>query len=109
MAKTPNLLQANTSQFPYWFNPGVQPAYNIPGQMLAGEIADIGINRIPSETDYNNSDIRTIPTPDSPSQQVGQARQLQTHRAEMGRGAAIGLTDLLVQSIEFNAKIASNT
>lgn len=108
MPKTPNLLAANTASFPYWQNPGVQYPNMIPGQQMAGEIADIGINRIPSETDYNQADIRTIPTPDSPSQQVGQARQIQVHRAELGRGAAIGLTDLLIQSMEVNAKIAGN-
>ncbi len=108
MQKTPNLLAANTSQYPYWIAPGVQYPNMIPGQQMAGEIADIGINRIPSETDYNHADIRTIPTPDSPSQQVSQSRKIQVHRAELGRGAAIGLTDLLIQSVDFNAQIAGN-
>lgn len=108
MAKTPNLLAANTAQYPYWIAPGVQVPNLIPGQQMAGEIQDIGINRIPSETDYNQSDIRTIPTPDSPSQQVGQSIQIQAHRPELGRGASIGLTDLLIQSVQVTQRIAAN-
>lgn len=108
MNKTPNLLAANTAAWPYWQNPGVQYPNMIPGQQMAGEIADIGINRIPSETDFNQGDIRTIPTPDSPRQQIGESLLMQVHSAEMGRGASVSLLDMLTQQTSDLTKIAEN-
>jgi len=109
MEKIPDILTPATNLYPYWQNLGIQNPNMIPGHILAGEISDIGINRIPSETDFNNSDIRTIPTPGSPRQDVSASQKLQVHNAEMGRGAAVSLMDMFNQSMDTTTRIANNT
>lgn len=108
MSKTPNLLAPNTAAWPYWGNAGVQYPNLIAGQQLARELEDIGINRIPAQTDYEKADLRTIPTPGSPNQDIKSAFLLQTHQAELGRGASVSLMDMMNSSIKQTQEIGAN-
>lgn len=95
---TQNINQPNTNQFPVWVPPfNIQNPRRIVGGGIASMLADLQKNRIPSETDYLNSDIRTIPVP-ATNIDTKTAMQFETHRAEKGRGAAISLTDMLLMS-----------
>lgn len=94
-----NILDPGVNQFPYWQPLRLQVASLIPGQQMTGEIKDIGINKIPSETDYNNSDVRKIPFPVAPGQDVTSAKDLLYKPTPQGRGAGVGLMDMLQTSI----------
>lgn len=94
-----NIQDPNTRAFPYWPPLGIQQPAFIPGQQLAGEVQDIRINRIPQDTDFNQSDVRRLPTPNAPANDVTGAGELLTHSAPMGRGSGIGLMDMLQMSI----------
>ena len=89
----------NQRAFPYWPGLGIQVPSMIPGQIMSGEIVDIRVNRIPSETDYNPGDIRRIPAPNAPANDVTGAAELMTHKTPMGRGSGVGLMDMLQTSI----------
>lgn len=95
---TQNINQPNTNQYPFWSPPfGIQNPRQIVGGGIASMIEDLQFNRIPSETDYLQSDIRTIPTP-ATNIDTKTALSFETHRAQLGRGSAIGLADMLLQS-----------
>ncbi len=95
---TRNINQPNTSQYPFWPPPfGIQNPRQIVGGGIDSMIEDLQFNRIPSETDYLQSDIRTIPTPQT-NIDTRTATTFEAHRAQLGRGSAIGLTDLLLMS-----------
>lgn len=89
----------NNGAYPYWPLIG-QNQYNIPGEQIAGAIQDVDINRIPSETDYNNADINVIPVPGSPAADITGSLELQASRPSTGVGAGVGLMDLMMQSIQ---------
>lgn len=96
----PNLLNPNVNRFPFWQRPaGIQVPNLIPGQQMTGEIQDIRLNRIPLKTDFNNGDVRKIPFPQAPNNDVSSARDLLTHQIPQGRGAGVGLMDMLQTSI----------
>jgi hypothetical protein len=93
-----NINKPNTNQYPFWTPPfGIQNPRQIVGGGIDSMIEDLQFNRIPSETDFLNSDIRTIPTPQT-NIDTKTALTFETHRAQLGRGSAIGLTDLLLMS-----------
>lgn len=94
-----NILDPGVNQFPFWTPSRVQVPSLIPGQQMTGEIKDIVLNKIPSETDYNNSDVRQIPFPVAPGQDVSSANQLLFKPTPQGRGAGVGLLDMLQTSI----------
>jgi hypothetical protein len=94
-----NINDGNVQAFPYWPRTGIQNQFIIPGHILAGEVSDIAINRIPWETDFNNGDIRTIPFPGSPAQQVTDSIKIINHLTPLGHGQSANLMDLLVNSI----------
>lgn len=98
-SKIPNILDPGVNQFPFWTPLKVQVPSLIPGQQMTGEIKDIGINKIPSETDYNKSDVRQIPFPTAPGQDVSGAQALLFKPIPQGRGAGVGLMDMLQTSI----------
>lgn len=103
-----DLTKPNTESFPYWQNPGVQNQYIIPGVQIAGMIDDIRINRIPSQTDFNDSDIRAIPIVDTSKPDTEAIQALQTHTAELGRGASVSLIDMFKMSMDEVRKIGGN-
>lgn len=95
-----NILNPNTQNFPYWAPlAGAQSPLLIPGAQLARMVEDVKINRTPEETDFNRGDIRQIPLPTAPGQDVTSAGALLVHSTPMGRGAGVGLFDMLTQSI----------
>lgn len=95
---TQNINQPNTAVYPFWTPPfSIQNPRLIVGGNLESALQDLQFNRIPSETDYLNSDIRTIPTPQT-NIDTQTAMSFETHRAQLGRGSAIGLVDMLLQS-----------
>lgn len=98
-SKIPNILDPGVNQFPFWTPLRVQIPSLIPGQQMTGEVEDIRINKIPSETDYNNSDVRKIPFPTAPGQDVSSAQALLFKPVPQGRGAGVGLMDMLQTSI----------
>ena len=95
-----NILDPNINQFPYWTPLRLQIVSLIPGQQMTGALRDIGINKIPSETDYNNSDVRQIPFPKAPAQDVTSSQALLFKPVPQGRGAGVGLMDMLQTSIK---------
>lgn len=95
---TQNINKPNTNLYPLWTPPfSIQNPRQIVGGGIDSMIEDLPLNRIPSETDYLNSDIRTIPRPETNIDQQT-AMAFQTHRAQLGRGSAIGLVDMLLMS-----------
>ena len=104
-----NILQAShTAEYPYWRNSHIQYPNMIPGGMIAREIQDIGINRIPSETDYQIADVRVVPVPGSPNQQIRVTQAMEVNLPEQGHGAAVTLTDMLVMSMNSVNQIGGN-
>ena len=85
---TQNINKPNTNQYPFWTPPfGIQNPRQIVGGGIDSMIEDLQYNRIPSETDFVNSDIRTIPVPQT-NIDSKTALQFETHRAQLGRGSA---------------------
>lgn len=105
---TQNINKPNTKEYPLWAPPfGIQNPRQIVGGGIASMLEDLQYNRIPSETDYLVSDIRTIPTPQT-NIDTKTALKFETHRAQLGRGSAIGLTDLLLMSQDEVNQIGNN-
>ena len=90
-------MQPRLDSFPFWQADFYQPARIIPGGQLMDMIADIGINRIPGQTDFNQSDIRTIPKPNV-NQDVTGARELKGYDPQFGVSQPGSLFDLLAQT-----------
>lgn len=97
--KIPNILEPGVNQFPFWNPLRVQVPSLIPGQQMTGEVEDINLNKIPLKTDFNKSDIRQIPFPTAPGQDVSSAQDLLFKPIPQGRGAGVGLMDMLQTSI----------
>ena len=94
-----NIMRPRGSEnFPYWPKPPIQLQNAIPGQQMAGEVADIPINKSMYFYGYKRGDIRTIPTP-STFQDKKTAAQFIEGQPIMGRGAGVGLIDMLQLSI----------
>ena len=105
MNLTPNISAANTRAYPYWYPLGIQTATLIPGHQIELDTLDIPIsNRIPGQDDYNESDLHTIPIPNSPNNDITSSALLKAHSADLGRGASIGLIELFQQT---NAEIST--
>lgn len=94
-----DLNKPNTESFPYWQNPGVQNQYIIPGVQIAGMIEDIGINRIPSETDFLQSEIRTIPTVPTTRQDTDSILGIDEKLPRVGTVESTSLIDLFNASM----------
>lgn len=99
---------ANTESFPYWFNPGFQNPNLLPGRLIAGEIQDINGNRIPSETDFNHSDINLFVSPKVTAQDTENVQGLEAPTPDVGRGAAVSLVDMFNQSMDEVKRIGVN-
>lgn len=105
----PNINAANTNQYPYWTPPfQIQNPLRISGGAIELMIQDIGVNRIPSETDFLNAPIHRIPVP-AINRDEKTAATFESHTQELGRGASIGLTDLMLMSVLENQQIGGNS
>ena len=94
-----NILRPkNDSTFPYWPGLGIQNINIVPGHQMAGEVQDIPLNKSRYMEGYTVSDIRRIPTPEA-LQDKANASLLIEGQPIMGRGAGVGLTDMLLMSV----------
>jgi hypothetical protein len=94
-----NILKPKGEQnFPYWPGLPIQIATQIPGQQLAGEVADIGINKSMYMLGYAVNDINRVPSPEALQDARG-AKQYIEGQPILGRGAGVGLTDMLLMSV----------
>lgn len=84
--------------FPYWPGVPLQESQSIPGQQVAGEIADININRDRYSMPYAVGDVSTLRTAEALQDKTGATRFIEG-RPVMGRGAGVGLTEMLLTSI----------
>lgn len=105
---TQDINRPNTNLYPFWSPPfGIQNPRQIVGGGIDSMIEDLQFNRIPSETDYLQSPIRTIPVPDT-NIDTRTAQTFETHRAQLGRGSARGLLDMLLISENEVRQIGGN-
>jgi hypothetical protein len=103
-----NINDPKTNQYPFWTPPfGIQNPRQIVGGGIDSMIEDLQYNRIPSETDYLNSDIRVIPTP-STNVDTRTARTFQVKPTPLGRGSGRSLVDMLLQSQLESNQIGGN-
>lgn len=86
------------NNFPYWPPLRIQDAGLIPGQQMAGEISDILINKDRYSLPYTVQEVNSTPFPEALQDKRGAAELLETTPI-MGRGAGVGLTDMLLTSI----------
>jgi len=95
----PNILKPQgTQNFPYWPGLGIQNFAAIPGHQMAGEVADIPINKGMRDEGYTVAPINRIPTPEALQDKKGASLFIDP-TPRMGRGAGVGLTDMLLMSV----------
>lgn len=98
MQKTNILKPPNDKTFPYWPALGIQDFHAIPGAQIAGEVQDIDINKSMYMMGYPTGDVKRLATPQT-TQDASGAAQFIEGTPVMGRGAGVGLTDMLLMSI----------
>jgi hypothetical protein len=81
---------------------------NISAQFIARSIGLKSFSIHKSQTDFNDSDIRTIPIVDTSKPDTEAIQALQTHTAELGRGASVSLIDMFKMSMDEVRKIGGN-
>lgn len=93
-----NINNPKTALYPFWTPPfDIQNPRRIVGGAIDSMLEDLQSYRIPSETDYLNAPVRTIPIPKT-NIDTQSVLKLETHRTQLGRGSAISLADMLLMS-----------
>ena len=92
------LAPKGNANFPYWPGLAIQDSFSIPGAQIAGEVSDIRLNKSMYMLPYAVQDINKVEKPEALQDKKGAAEYLET-TPTMGRGAGVGLTDMLLMSV----------
>lgn len=94
-----NILKPKgNANFPYWPGLAIQDPFSIPGDQIAGEVQDIRLNKSMYMLPYTIQPIDKVEKPEALQDKKGAAEFLET-TPTMGRGAGVGLTDMLLMSV----------
>lgn len=92
------LAPKGNANFPYWPGLAIQDSFSIPGDQIAGEVEDIRLNKSKYMLPYAVQDINRVEKPEALQDKKGAAEYIESTPI-MGRGAGVGLTDMLLMSV----------